>query len=508
MENGAHAVIQSALHQRERMSRRRVRKDIQIIRKKHNLKDQDINAIMNQLPELLGHWDQLKEDYKRSLSEYALHHYQEKRAFHGCHMAEWIAEGTIYKIAARIVSRGWLVRKYYRFSGRVLIFVGRKTILLCKILASGLLRMLKRMDFYKAPALDQLLSIYKIDANIIEEYIKQIPATPDTSIVFKIPERDSFACALIGLDLLPSGGKLYFIEANMSPGHYIARQHLFSEGDTLCWHLIRYAQQMGLGRICFYPTAKQKHFDGKLESFWQRIAESNNILLEIVDDAYLGSPYVRRRSDQIIYDQAGCLFVNAYYQDTALCNMISRKGRLEGLINEHNAKCGEEKRIPIPMLYDRRESNQIKQGKDKYPNIIIKNKNIDQAKGIRLYKTETLPEVSDEGECIISEYVAPDTIEKEIDGGVRQFVYLYRTYLIISPAGAFYAGARKDISGTPLPERCERGEIRNIAPYITNLTTAGDYCVAHSVEEDRQCQKATIDIGNILFKWFARKYAI
>lgn len=507
MEADEHAVINLALQQHERTSRSKVRKDLKIIRKKHNLRSEKVGVIMNQLPHLLGNWDQLKEDYKRSLSEYALHHYQEE-AFSSCHAVKWIAKGKIYKVAARTIWLGWQVRKYVHFSGRVLIFAGRKTILLCNKLASGLLGILKRMNLCKAPALDQLLSICKIDTNIIEEFIEQIPATPDTSIVFKIPGRDSFACALIGLDLLPSGGKLFFIEANMSPGHYVARHRCFPEGDTLCWHLIRYAQQLELGRICFYPTARQKHFDGKLEAYWRRIAESNNILLEIIDDAYLGSPYERRSSDQVIYDQAGCLFVNAYYQDTAFCNMISRKGRLEDLINEHNVKHGEEKRIPIPMLYDKRESNQIKQGEDKYPNVIIKNKSIDQAKGIRLYKTETLPEVSDEGECIISEYVAPDTIRKEIDGGVQEFVYLYRTYLILSPAGAVYAGARKDISGTPLPERCERGEIRNIAPYITNLTTAGDYCVAHSMEEDRQCEKATIDIGNIIFKWFARKYAI
>jgi len=463
--------------------------------------------MMNHLPHLLGKWDQLKEDYKRSLSEYALRHYQEK-AFSSCHAVKWIAKGKIYKFAARTIRIGWRVRKYGFFISRVLIFAGRKTILLCKKLASGLLGMLKRMNFCKAPALDQLFSICKSDANIIENYIEQIPATPDTGIVFKIPGRDSFACALIGLDLLPSGGELFFIEANMSPGHYVARHRCFPEGDTLCWHLIRYAQQMEFGRICFYPTARQKHFDGKLETCWQRIAESNNILLEIIDDAYLGSPYERQSNNQIIYDKAGCLFVNAHYQDTAICNMISRKGRLEALINEHNAKCGEEKRIPIPMLYDRSVSNKVKQGEDKYPNVIIKNKYIDQAKGIRIYKTETLPDVSDEGEYIISEYVAPDTIKKEIDGGVHEFVYLYRTYLIIGPAGAVYAGARKDISGTPLPERCEKGEIRNIAPYITNLTTAGDYCVAHSIEEDGQCQKATLDIGNIIYEWFARKYAI
>lgn len=507
MEAGVHAVIQLALHQRERTSLRRVRKALRIIGNKHNLKDGEINVMMNQLPHLLGNWDQLKEDYRRVLSEYALHHYQEM-ALNSCHAVRWIAKGEIYKIAARTIGIGWRVRKYGLFSSRVLIFAGRKTILLCRKLASGLLGMMKRMNFCKTPALDQVFSICKIDTNIIENYIEQIPATPDTSIVFNIPGRDSFACALIGLDLLPSGGKLYFIEANMSPGHYVARHRCFPEGDTLCWHLIRYAQQMKFGRICFCPTARQKHFDGKLETYWQRIAESNNILLEIIDDAYLGSPYKRRSNDQIKYDQPGCLYVNAYYQDTAFCNMISRKGHLEGLINRHNAKCGQEKRIPVPILYDKREPNRIKQGDGKYPNVIIKNKNIDQAKGIRLYKTEILPEVSDDGECIISEYVAPDTIRKEIDGGVQEFVYLYRTYLIISPAGAVYAGARKDISGTPLPERCEKGEISNIAPYITNLTTAGDYCVSHSMGEDRQCEKATMDIGNLIYDWFARKYAI
>jgi len=48
--------------------------------------------------------------------------------------------------------------------------------------------------------------------NLIQNYINQIPLDPRISPVFKSKSSWVASCGLIGIDFLPSGGKLYFID--------------------------------------------------------------------------------------------------------------------------------------------------------------------------------------------------------------------------------------------------------------------------------------------------------
>lgn len=180
---------------------------------------------------------------------------------------------------------------------------------------------------------------------------------------------------------------------------------------------------------------------------------------------------------------------------------------MEEYIAKYNEKADNTDKILLPEIFTADNlSKSLNIKNNRFPNIIVKNKNVDQAKGIRLFKTTSIPDMVDTSDNIICEYVVPDTIKKETDGELYEYVFLFRTYLLITPYGPVYCGARKDVSGTPIPDFLEDGVVCDIAPYITNLTTAGDYCIAHSSEEDEKCKEATLKIGRFLYLYVKDKF--
>lgn len=465
--------------------------------------------------EIFNYWDEflscfegfdcLEEDVKAILSNFAYFYYKEK-AFLSSRLLRLIARGAVYKGFSRLVKAGWKLKRRVRFLGRVFIFIGRRGLSLCDYLGEKFLEKLCFTRLYSAPFINSLFHYFGRDPKeLIEKNINQIPVCPNTSPVFK--NSNSYGCALIGLDLLPSGGELYFIESNFTPGHYMSRHNCFPEGDTLCWHLVDYAKQCGFSKVAFYPTNFQQHFKRDLEIEWEKIASKNEIVIDIIDDDYLGSPWKRKVGTMINYKEKGCLFVVGRYVDSPVTNLVVRKGMMEKAIDVYNQKCKNNKKIPLPKIIESNaELLKLKNSK-KYPNIIVKNKYVDQAKGIHIFNVKSLPDISMDQNYIVSEFRVPDTIKKVVDGKTEEFVYLFRTYLLLTPQGPIYLGARKDISGTPVPEILNEGEVPNITPYITNLNKPGDYCIGHSPEEDKACEKATLKIGRFLHAYVEKKYS-
>ncbi len=456
--------------------------------------------------DIIGPFDGLADCTKKKLADFALHYYEEQN-YQTRKFSKFIARGFIYRFFVKIIKYGWIVRKKLFFLSRVLIFLGRRGIDSIEYIARKYNSLTYFTSLNNAPFLSIVYSYFGADKkNVIENYVKEIPSSKYTSPVFKVANKNSLCCGLIGFDFLPSNGELYFIEGNFNPGHYIDRHLLFPDGDVVCRHIVSYAKKSRLKHIVF-SAGFQKYFDGKVEDAWREIATKNDVDIEIIDDAYLGSPYDRLDSSKLDYDNHETLYVTSRYFDNPLSNMVVVKGELDKNISTYNMRVDKKDRILLPEGIDKNILPESLPKKHKrFPNFIVKNKYIDRAKGIHLFKADSIPDIALNADYLVSQYVVPDTIKKEEDATVKEYVYLFRTYLLITPDGPIYVGTRKDVSGTPLPESLVEGEVTDIAPYITNITTAGDYCVAHTPEEHLLCKEATLRVGIMLHNFLKEKY--
>lgn len=363
------------------------KKELARLVEKHRLDSSALIQGVLAMPEILGPFENLDEPVKAQFIAFAAQDLAEK-AFQSEPMVRVVARGPIYRLCVRTIKAGWNIRKKSMFVSRVLIFAGRKGMRLLEWCAKRLLDLAFRIGIYQAPVLNMLFRDCQLDPKIlIDEYIQQIPASPSTSPVFKATGSQSRACALIGIDFLPSEGKLYFIESNFNPGHYIARHLCSPGGDPLFRHLMGYAKNEGLDQMLFYPTGFQRYFNTQVEVAWQEMAQAESFRIGIVDDAFLGSPQDRMISSDLDYSDERTLYVISRYFDNPLANFVVRKGVMEKNIANYNARVEPEDRILIPGDIDLEELLAESAGKDdRFPNIIVKNKYIDQARGIHLLK--------------------------------------------------------------------------------------------------------------------------
>jgi len=482
------------------------KKEIDMLAKKYNLDRAEIVQGVTDLPKILGPYDDLDKEIKQQFLALSFQYFEEKK-FQSSRTVRFFARGALYRLCIKTIKIGWNIRKKNMFLSRVFIFFGRKGIKLLEGLAEKSLMLSFQIGLYEAPILNMLYRYCQLEPKaLVDEYVKNIPASPSSSPVFKIKGSNSRACALIGIDFLPSNGKLYFIESNFTPGHYIERHLLSSDGDPVCLSLMNYAEEQGLKNIIYYPTGLQRYFKADVEAAWHGMARVKDLGIEIVDDAFLGSPLSRMLGSDLDYSKDDTLYVISRYFDNPLANYIVRKGMMEKNIAAYNKQVNHEDRIFLPAILDKDSFLETVLSDDWFPNIIVKNKYIDQARGIHLFKTKTVPDIAKNDDYMLCQYVIPDTIKKDDHGVIKEYVHLFRTYLLITPDGPVYAGCRKDVSGTPLPKTLPEGEVSDIAPYITNLTTAGDYCVAHTEQEDQLCKAETLKVGKILHRFLTEKY--
>jgi hypothetical protein len=285
------------------------------------------------------------------------------------------------------------------------------------------------------------------------------------------------------------------------------RHRLFPEGDTVCNHFVDWAHANGFNNIVFYPSNFGDAFKRDLEYAWHQIANNKNIRLEIIDDPVIGSPWPRRRKLFMDCRTNNTLYINGRALESPITRLISKKGLLESEIYRFNQSVCSDNKIPIPKVIKSRDEISYVNDDLRFPNIIIKNAVLDMALGITLYKATNLPDNSNIWPNIAYEYVVPDLIVKNNCGAVEEFVYLFRAYLLITPDGPVYAGARKDVSSVPVPASLPFGAVKNMSPYITNLNL-GDYSVPHNETEDQACKDAILSIGSIIFNIIKKKHIL
>ena len=456
----------------------------------------------------LGSFDSLPADVQDELARAAHFHIQEMNLLTNL-LAQSFAYGYIQKMGGYLVHLGWKLRGTQSdHINSTLVRIGRKIIRQGRDVSRTFIRYLRFTRFYHAPFIHMLWMYAKADPwPLIQNYIKRTPVDSRLSPVFKCADQGAASCGLIGIDLLPSRGKLYFIESNFNPGHNITRHLISPEGDILCHRLTDWAAKNGYTRIVFFPFNYPGIFEKKLEDAWRSIALKKGINIEIVDDPTIGSPWPRSRRVLMNCNSPGTLYVNGRHLVSPLSRVISEKGLLDEEIRRFNEHVHVEERIPIPQVIRNEEDIPPVADDTEFPNIIIKNARLDETKGVYLYKSKHLPAGANSWPNIAYEYIIPDLVVKEDQGVMKRYVYLFRVYLLITPDGPVYLCARKGISSVPVPKTMPFGMVEDKSPYITNYH-AGAYYVTHSDDEEQACRKAALSIGAVIFRFLKEKHIL
>ncbi len=481
------------------------RRRIERFLKEETYSKDDIVAFFTNLSRLLGPFDGLPEAFRRSLAAAAEFRIRESH-FLSHAGTRILAYGPLSKLGAGLVHLGWKLRGK-RLAGfrRYPIILGRKAQGAGRRLAQALIRRFPFVGFYRAPFLHFIWTYVKFDPEaLIQDYIQNIPVDHRLSPVFRVPSRGAEACGLVGIDLLPARGRLYFLEANFNAGHHIERHRLFPQGDTVCRHLVDWAAGNGYLSVVFFPL-NNGAFEKGLEEVWRQMAEEKGIRLEIVDNPAYGSPWPRSRRILMDLRSTRTLFVNGRYLAGPLGRLISEKGLMEEEISRFNAALAPEHQVPAPKMIALQEDVPPLDKEGLFPNIIVKNARLDKAVGVSLYRSTRLPDGANSWPHLAYEYVAPDLIDEEEGGMIKRFVSIFRGYLLVTTDGPVYLGARKDIAPVAVPDALPLGMVADKSPYITNLHL-GAHSEAHSEAEDAKCRAAVLSLGAVIDRFLRNKH--
>lgn len=471
----------------------------------------DLRANWSDPERSLGPFERLPEHAREALADAAFWWTQEEnfltsdvlyRRVHGplmwigCRLADWGRARPKRRLRGKPGAR---LRRLMYLCGRGLIstslWLGRRGIALFRY---------TRLS--QAPFLHTLWKYAGVDpADIVQHYITGIPLDPRFSPVFRVANRRVAAGALIGIDLLSSDGRLYYLESNFNPGLDAHRLKLFREGDPLGQNLACYAAARDFSRLVYFPYSYKAAFPKRLEDDWRDSAQRFGVTLEVRDTPYAGSAYDRSTNPFMDIEADGTLYVNGRSLSGPLGTLVKQKGRLENEIQRFNNRRPAEERIALPRIIASPDEVPERRLGSRFPNLMIKKVNVDQAKGISLYKTDRLPPGAGTWPNLAVEYVQPDPVQRATEHGQAEHVFRYRAYLLIGPDEAVFLGAKKDISSTPVPAELPFGRVADIRPFIAN-PYLGVFTEIPSLEESAHIKATVLRVGDVILEFLNRKH--
>lgn len=383
-----------------------------------------------------------------------------------------------------------LTRQTARFSKRILNYIR-----FCK--------------FYKQPFFSALWAYLNIDTKTLcYSYIDSIPIHPALGPIYRCKDISVSSAAMIGIDLLPSSGQLYFVEANFNPALRPERLHLYNGNDPLGYRLIQYSSRRGFKHILLYGPDRAV-FDPETEQLWGELATRNGISFEVVDNLFTGHLSYRDAKIEIEfppYENTLNVLVRGPLNAT-LATLISEKGNLECLIEDVNRSFPGKVKISVPKRIVSSGDVLMSQRDNRFPNLIVKDRRKDSGSGIKLFNLDKVPKGYDPHDFTISEFVIPDRIKKVGRGRPHEYVYVYRSHILLTTDGPVYLGAHRVRSSVQLPSYAPNGMVEDIRPYVANYSLGGRY-EKLDTGEDALCQKASVSIGNIVSRFISQKFIL
>ncbi|MEZ4526382.1 MAG: hypothetical protein R2941_10725, partial [Desulfobacterales bacterium] len=137
------------------------------------------------------------------------------------------------------------------------------------ISGKGTFRLAKRIfDFirftrwYRQPFFYAFWKYLHVDIqNLCYSYVEGFPVDAASGAVWRCPEKSAESTSLIGLDFVPSGGKLYFIEANFNAGFGRERLLMYKDReDPIGKNLVSFALEKKYRKIHIYGHNASTYF--------------------------------------------------------------------------------------------------------------------------------------------------------------------------------------------------------------------------------------------------------
>jgi hypothetical protein len=508
----------------------KAREEIRKLVEKVKLPTSKLRTLWEEPEGNLGPFEELPKGMQLALRDAALFYIQEHHLLTSSILFK-VAYGSMFQFGASLIRYGWRLKSkpetssespknisfphieifffsFRRFLGRGISWTGRTLAELSVKWAKMLLKYLMFSKWYKIPFVHALWQYLRVNPdNLIDHYINRIPTDSRISPIFKSGKSHVESCGLIGIDLLPAGDKLYFIEGNFNPALRAFRIEMYPDGDPLFKNILDYVLRNDYKRIIFFPSNISSFFDRETEMAWKKLAFQEGIHLEIIDDPLIGSPYPRHSS--LFMDPRppdGTLYVNGkYYAGSPVARLIGQKGKLEEQINLHNACLPEEQIIPVPKLILVLEDIPALDMDCRFPNLIVKNRFLDCTMGIILYKSDHIPHGANEWPNLVYEYVIPNRIKEPNGVQALEYVMIYRAHLLITPNGPIYLSSHKVTSCAPVPDHLGFGMVEKKAAYIANFSSGAVYGRINDIE-NKACERAVLSIGNVITRYIEKKH--
>ncbi len=418
-----------------------------------------------------------------------------------------VVHGPLFRLGSEIarvgrrhrLTSGWRSRAW-----RGVHYAGRSITATCRAAGRAWVAAGRRGPFGRTSVFHALWRWAGVDpGRVATEYVEQLPYDPTVSPVHRAAGGAVASCALVGVDFLPSDGRLIYLEANFNPGMTVDRMWAYGGEDPVGSRLCRYAHEHGFRRIVYYPSSMW-YFEREMEEAWQRQAAALDLALEIRDDPELRSPWRRPWEPRMDLDACGTLYVNSRQLASPLCYVIREKGLLDDEIERHNASAPEADRLPLAGRVRSDEDLAPPEPGARFPNLIVKDPLRDMGTGISLYKVDRIPEEAGPG-SLMFQYLPPELQHVSEKGESGDFGLGYRCYLLLTADGPVYLGAKTNVGDVAVPAELPPGRVEDIRPYVINGTVAATVRAVTDREEEA-LEPATLRVGRIVHDFLLRKH--
>lgn len=406
---------------------------------------------------------------------------------------------------ARVGRRHRHTRGWRQSAWRSVHFAGRFVMAACRSAGRAWVETSRRLPFGRTSVFHALWRWAGVDpGRVAVQYLEGVPYDPTVSPVHRRAAGHVESCALIGVDLLPSRGRVFYVEANFNPGMGVDRLHAYGGEDPVGGRLTRYARERGFGRIVYYPSSMW-YFEREMEEAWRRQAEALGLELEIRDDPLKRSPWRRPWEPRMDLDASGTLYVNSRQLASPLCYVIREKGLLEIEIERHNAGASDPETVPIPRRIQRDEDLPPLDPAARVPNLIVKDPLRDRGTGITLYKVDKIPDGVESPPHLMFEYVPPDRQNVSEKGEAGEFGLGFRCYVLLTPDGPVYLGTKVNVGDVSVPAELPMGRVEDIRPFVINGVVAATARAA-TEHEDETLEPVALRVGRVIHAFLRRKH--
>lgn len=499
-------------------SGRQVRKWILDLLQETGASPHDVRAFWSDPAGHLGPFQDLPPRVQEDLQASALHFFRELRLISHSRV-RLLAHGPLAGLGAEVAHWGWVLKAGGRTkAGDLLLRGGRRLQRDALRWARNLQSRIRFSRGYEIPFSAGLWAHCRCRVlPIIESYVEGVPVDSQVSPIYLDPSRNQEAVLILGIDALKHQGSLYFLESNMNPGMRPGLEAFYQGTEPIGAGLVQYAASHGHTAVRYFagnmenPDPK-KCFPREMEVLWATQAAEAGVELSIVDAPNMGSP-IRRRRSSLPGDSPGNTLV-VYGRDvpSPMSRILGTKGLVESLLRSWKREYpdGDPRRAGAHEVQVPRE---IRSSADlppvdagsPFPNLIVKEREVDRGEGLSLYKVETLPEDLDWDRASPTEFVAPDPVRVMKEGKEEEHVSHFRIWILLTARGPVYLAGRKNISGTPVPESLAWGKVADLAPYISNLNLGGGWFEPPSSQEDDLCRAFGLAVGRCLLEFYRRR---